>query len=59
MNFTLSDNDTGSNRVQSLEVESVDTLVKIKLFITQQAKSVSFDNDVISFDNDLITWDNI
>lgn len=58
INYTVSQNNEGLERTQSITIQDKDTLEIIKLFIVQSKGQIEWSNNVITFDNNIITWDN-
>ena len=56
--FSVDANNTGQERVVSFELENQETKEIIKVFIEQEAGSVTIDNNTITIDNNIITIDN-
>lgn len=59
LELTVTENETGVDRLITLEVTNTDTLQEFSIKLIQTASSITADNDVITVDTDLITADSI
>ena len=56
--FDLSENITGTARDMFIDVINDETLQEFQIYIGQNAKTITIDNNIITIDNNIITIDN-